>query len=71
MATVVNNPAPSNESNTNWGMIIMAIVLLVIAILFILYGLPMLRRTTQQTQVPNITVPEQIDVNVQTEGQGE
>lgn len=62
MATVVNNP-PSNESNTNWGMIIFAIVLLIIAILFIFYGLPMLRRASQ-TQAPNITVPDQIDVNI-------
>lgn len=60
MATIVNNPPPSNNSSGPMGIIIALIVLLVLAYLGIMYGLPALR----QMQGPQINVPSKIDVNV-------
>lgn len=64
MATIVNTPA--NDSGGN-GMGFMGgmLVLLVLVVLFFVYGLPMLR----QSASPTISVPEQIDVNVNGGGQ--
>lgn len=63
MATIINNP-PTEGSGNNLGMLFGVIVILVLGYLFIFYGLPMLR----QVGTPQITVPSEIDVNVnQTE----
>jgi len=63
MATIVNNPG-NGESGNGMGMILGVIVILVIAFLFFVYGLPMLR----QSAAPQINVPGKIDVNVQGGG---
>lgn len=62
MATIVNNPQPSNNSSGPIIMIFGLIVLVVLGYLFFVYGLPAI----QQMQVgsPQINIPNQIDVNV-------
>lgn len=62
MTTVVNNPAPTNDSGGGMGMIIGGIVLIVVAYLFIVYGLPAFRN--MQGGAPQINIPSKIDVNV-------
>jgi hypothetical protein len=60
MATIVNNPPPSNDSGGPMGMIIGLIVVLVMGYLFFVYGLPALR----QVGSPQINIPSKIDINV-------
>lgn len=61
MTTIVNNP-PAKESGGGMGWIIGLTVFLVVAYLFIMYGLPALRNV--QIGAPQINVPSQIDVNI-------
>lgn len=65
MTTVVNNPAP-RENSSGAGVVILAIVLLILAAIFVYYGIPALRGMgTPQINVPTqIVVPDQVDVNV-------
>lgn len=60
MATIINNP-PSEGSGNSMGMIFGLVAVLVLGYLFIFYALPALR----QVGTPQITVPSEIDVNVQ------
>lgn len=60
MVTVVNNPPPSDNSGGPMGMIVGLIVLLVVAYLFIVYGLPAI----QHMGTPQVNVPSKIDVNI-------
>lgn len=60
MTTVVNNP-PSNDSGSGMGMMIGFVMLVALGYLFFVYGLPALR----QTQVPQINIPDKIDVTVE------
>lgn len=62
MTTVVNNPAPSNESN-GMGFMVGVVLLVIFGIAFFYWGIPALRSVNQQ-QVPQINVPDKIDVNV-------
>ncbi len=73
MATVVNNPAPNQESGGN--SFLLGVVLLVGFIALLLYfGLPYLRQPNRievnvpapevNIPQPNINVPDEIDVNV-------
>ncbi len=66
MATVVNNPAPQENTGSGMGMLFGAIIFLVVLVLFFIYGLPALRNIGGGTQ---ISVPEQIDVNVSAPAQ--
>jgi hypothetical protein len=59
MATIVNNPPA--RSNTS-GALIAVILLLIIAVLFVDYGLPAIRSYS----TPQVNVPGKIDVNVNT-----
>lgn len=63
MATIINNPQPSNDSSGPMGMIIGIIVLLVVGYLFFIYGLPAVR----QMSAPQINIPDKIDVTVNQE----
>jgi hypothetical protein len=64
MATIVNNPPPSPEnSNNGLGTLVALLSILLLGALFYIYGLPALRTATQG---PQINVPDQIDVNVNT-----
>lgn len=65
MAIIVNTPAHEHshtESSSGMNMLITVIVLLVLAFLFFYYGLPIIRNAAS----PQINVPGQIDVNVNT-----
>lgn len=58
---IVNNPGNSNSSGNGMGFLLGIIILIVFVILFLYYGLPMIR---QSFSVPQINIPNQIDVNV-------
>lgn len=62
MATIVNNPTPSNDSGGGLGMIIGLVLLAILAFLFFVYGLPLIQN--MQLGTPQINVPDKIDVNV-------
>lgn len=62
MTTIVNNPAPTQESGNNMGMIAGLIVILVLGYLFIMYGIPAISQ--MKIGGAQITVPAKIDVNV-------
>jgi len=62
MTTIVNNPAPENNSGGGMGMIIGLIVLILIAFVFFVYGLPAIRQ--MKLGSPQINVPSKIDVNI-------
>lgn len=62
MATIVNNPPATNDSGGPMGMIIALVVLLVLAYLGFMYGLPALKQ--MQLGSPQINIPDKIDVNV-------
>ncbi len=57
MATVINNPSSDASGGAGWGVAIILVILVAIALLF---GLPALR----DTQNPSVTVPDTIDVNI-------
>lgn len=64
MATVVNNP-PANSDGNGGGFLLGVIVLIIFVILFVFYGLPMLRGTGGgATQAPQVNIPDKVDVNV-------
>lgn len=66
MATTIINPTPSNEGssgNNGMGFLLGAIVLIVFAVLFFVYGLPYLQGLTGSGGV-QVNVPKSIDVNV-------
>ena len=62
MTTIVNTPAPSNDSGGGMGMIVGLIVLAAIVFLFFVYGLPAIRQ--MQVGTPQINIPSKIDVNI-------
>jgi len=66
MTTIVNNPPVQKESGGNMGLLIGLIVLLVMAYLFFMYGLPAIQNMKVGT--PQITIPSQIDVNINQTG---
>lgn len=63
MTTIVNTPAPSNNSGGGVGVIIGLIVLAVVLFIFFVYGLPAIR----QMGNPQINIPSKIDVNINQE----
>lgn len=69
MATIVNNPPANNaqpsENNSGLNWVFALILLIVFMFLVFYFGLPALRRVTT-SNVPQINVPDQIDVNVNT-----
>lgn len=62
MATIVNNPPPTNNSGGPMGMIVGFIILLVLLYLGFVYGLPAIKQ--MQFGTPQINIPSKIDVNV-------
>lgn len=63
MATIVNTPQPSNQENGMWNFL--GILLVIVAIfIFILYGIPFIRRSIGNLGSPQINVPGKIDINV-------
>lgn len=62
MTTIVNTPAPSNDSGGSMGMIVGLIVLGVLGLLFFVYGLPAIQRMSSGGV--QVNVPEKIDVQI-------
>jgi len=62
MATVINNPPQSNDSGGSMGMIVGVIVLVVLAYLFFVYGLPAVQQN--QSGGTQINVPDKIEVDI-------
>lgn len=74
MTTVISNPAGTTDSGNSTGMIMAVLLVAVIAFLFFVYGVPAMRNTgsgsnttnsAPAAQVPQVAVPNKIDVNVQ------
>lgn len=65
MATVVNTPA-SAESSNGAIFLIGIILLIAFASLFFFYGLPIMGSWFQSMNGPQVGIPRQIDVNVQS-----
>lgn len=64
MTTIVNNPPQSGDSGGGMGMIIGLVVLVVLGILFFVYGLPAIRQMQLGGTEVKVEVPSEIDVNV-------
>ncbi len=67
MATVINTPAAPAERESGSGFLLGVILLIVFAVLFFLYGMPLI---AQSISGPQISVPDKVDVNVQTPQSG-
>lgn len=67
MATVINNPGTTTENDGGLGFVLGVLLLLVVAFLFFVYGLPAITRSFSG---PTVNVPGKIDVNVQTPNAG-
>ena len=66
MSTIINAPV-QGESANNMGMLLGVVLLVAVVFLFLYFGLPMLRNASKLVpQAPQIQVPEQIDINVQS-----
>ena len=63
MATIINNPPASDNSGGPIGMIVALVVLLVLAYLGYVYGLPALQQVKWGGGT-QINVPSEIDVNI-------
>jgi hypothetical protein len=66
VATIVNTPGSAADSGGS-GFAMGMVAILIIVLLFVFFGLPMLRRGVGSTQV---NIPDQVDVNVQGGGSG-
>ena len=62
MTTIINTPQPANDQSSGMGVIVGFVVLIVLGLLFFVYGLPAIRQMSVGT--PQINVPDKIDVNV-------
>jgi hypothetical protein len=67
MATIVNNPGTTTDSSGGAGFVIGVLLLLFVAFLFFVYGLPAISRSVS---APSINVPGKVDVNVNTPNTG-
>jgi hypothetical protein len=63
MTTIVNTPPAESSGGGSGVLIAVAIVILLLALAFF-FGRPFLAR---MTTVPSVSVPDKIDVNVNTE----
>ena len=63
MATIVNNPPATERSSNGNGFLLGVVLLIIFAVLFFMYGLPMLMNSFSG---PQVQVPDKIDVNVNT-----
>lgn len=62
MTTIINTPPAAKESSGNLGMVIGLFIFIIVAYLFVMFGLPALRRV--QWGSPQINIPSKIDVNI-------
>lgn len=68
MATIVNNPGTTAESDSGMGFFLAILLLVIAMLLFFFYGLPLIARSMSG---PQVAVPDQIDVNVNTPNSGQ
>ena len=67
MTTIVNNPAPSQESSGGSGFLIGVVLLIVFAAVFLYFGIPAIKRMGPiqvNVPAPQVVVPDSVDVNV-------
>lgn len=67
MTTIVNSPAPTNESNGS-GFLFGIVAIIGLVIVFIYFGIPAIRSMGPiqlNVPTPQVVVPGKIDVNVQ------
>ncbi len=66
MTTIVNSPAPTNDSGSS-GFLIGVIAIIGFAILFIYFGIPALRNmgpVQLNIPAPQVVMPDKVDVNI-------
>jgi len=66
MTTIVNTP-PSDSGGSGgngMGMVVAALLIVAVAALFFVYGLPYLRQAAAPA-APQINIPDKVDVNIQ------
>lgn len=61
MTTIVNSPAPKNDSGGS-SFLIGIIILVGFVLILLYYGVPVLKN--MGTQVPQVNIPDKINVNV-------
>jgi hypothetical protein len=61
MATVVNTPQPAQTSNNGMGFFLGALILIIAAVIFFIYGIPYLQSAVRG---PQVNVPSDINVNL-------
>ncbi|MCX6731262.1 MAG: hypothetical protein NTZ55_05425 [Candidatus Roizmanbacteria bacterium] len=61
MTTIVNSPAPTNESGGS-SFLIGIIIFIGFVLILLYYGLPVIKNMSVQT--PQVNIPNKIDVNV-------
>lgn len=54
----------SKDSGNGMGFLLGIIALIVFVVLFLIYGLPMITNSVNQSQTPQVNVPKDINVNV-------
>lgn len=67
MATIVNTPGSTTDSSGGMGFVLGVLLLLLVAFLFFVYGLPAIQ---QSMSGPSVQVPGQVDVNLNTPDTG-
>lgn len=61
MTTIINNPDTSGSNSGGAGLIIALVIVIALAVLFFLYGLPAIRKGNGGTTV---NVPDKVQVDV-------
>lgn len=54
----------SKDSGNGMGFLLGIIALIVFVVLFLIYGLPLITNSVNQSQAPQVNVPGKVDVNV-------
>ncbi len=64
MATTIINPASNNDSSSSGiALLIGVIAIIVVAVLFFIYGLPALKGLTTNSGT-QVNIPKSVDINV-------
>jgi hypothetical protein len=63
MATIINNPDRSDNAG-GVGVLVGLLAIIILAVLFFVYGLPALRHSSAPQNSATVNVPDKVDVNV-------